>query len=345
MKYLILVLSVLLVPTFCFSDSTVNPKQPYKVATIISYTLEKYLDEKESRDKTPFIRNTLNSKGNLKFWFLNYSLLLSQEEINRRIDLLDKQVEKFNPDIILVYGVVAFEHYLSSKLYPRGYTNTIFYCIPDYYYRELALKYPYTKYKKLMNGTIIDYNFKFIKTFLAERDVVYKNIYVFRNSRSPDKNVISDIKEYFPSVEEVIVDTDEELKSKLESLQDKDVSILIFVGAYLKSVSNNRYMIDSEIADLIKHYNKKHIEISLLRNLAKYGVLSSYIILNTKDFLLDPEETCNKIFYRKYHKLDIPLSDQIGHLQPSLFLNNNRAKELKLDFILNKPEGIADVYY
>jgi len=341
MRYILIFIFILL-PSNAFVYNEIHSNTNiYKVATVISYTLEKHIDEKDTRDNSAFIRNIVPNLVH-RYYFMNYSFKDSELILTNKSNIINEKVKKFNPNIITVYGISAFEHYL-IKITLKENTKTIFYCIPDYHFLHLTQKYNLNindLYGSIQRLSLYDLN-----EFLHKRNVSYSKIILLRNKRIQDDAISIKVKQFTDGenikLDIIKVDTDSELKSALKSIRNESNVLVLYGLSIIKDQYDNE-VTDYELAKIIEKYNTNLLEVSIIRNLAKYGIGISYIQQHSPESILNPHSECNSLFYNFFTGKK-PINTTIIN-DSKILVNSNRLDELNLNSILSIPEGIQGIY-
>jgi len=339
MRYLLILIFILIPSTG--SVQNIESKNVYKVATIISYSLEKHIDEKEVRDRTPFIKSIVPNLVN-RYYFINSNSKDSLYTLEKKIDVIDQRVKSFSPNLVTTYGGIAFEYYLLKKVYDKQNITSLFYCIPDYLYLHFLEKYP--DIKENPKGMVQKYNFIDLFTFLRSREVPLDKVILIRNKRQFDDPLTIKLKNSCEvegiQFEFIKVDTDNELRTALRSIKS-DNTVILYSLTFLTD-QYGKELSDQNISNIIKKYNKKLPEVSLFRNLSRYDVGISFVSFLSSDEILNPNATCNTLFYSTFIKK--LLVNNILINESKILVNADRLESLGLHKILEKTIDISNIF-
>lgn len=345
MKYL-LILIFILIPTVSGSNIDINHQkknnESYKVASIISYSLEKHIDEKEIRDRTPFIKSVVHKLSH-RYYFMNYSFNDSSITLQRKAFEIKERIEKFNPNVVTIYGISAFE-YVYLKYILNSDINSIFYCIPDYWLSEVIQKYNLTSNPKF-KGVIQNSNLEELMSFFNVRNIKFDRIVLIKNRRSHEDALFNKVKltaeNHGLESELLKVDTENELKIALKNLNEKPKSLIIFALPFLVD-SNGKTLSDYFLAKIIEKYNKNNVEVSMIRNLSRYGVAISFVGYINQDSVVSPYAPCNVLFHKIYFNEKI--DNSIILLDNKIVVNSDRLYKLDLNKSLETTSDISAIF-
>lgn len=336
--FIYILIFIITIPAYA-QDNNVNIA-PYKVVTVISYSLEKHIDEKDINDKTIFIKSITKNLIN-RYYFMNFHISDSTVVLNKRAEYINQRIKLFNPNIVNVFGVTAFEYYLLKLVYNKQNLKTIFYCIPDYHFLNFSEKYPNTTFQ---HGIIQRTNLYDFFSFLKARNVSIDKVVLIRNRRLQDDPISIRVKtateaEGF-SFEVVKVDNVNELKTAIKNYENKN-TLLVYGLTFLYDV-HDKEMSNYEIAMHIKQTNKTSPEVSLIRNLSRYGVALSYVPYWGIDSVMNPDATCNILYFNSYFNKTPEKIHYMSDLK--ILVNKDRLNKLGLSEILNNTHDISSIF-
>lgn len=300
---------------------------PYKVAVVYSNDLQDYKEKRLIQDNSQTIREL---KPNVKFrtYHMNYQKQMSEKRLHENARVVYQDIQKFHPDLVLVYDTIAFEHITLQYLIPNKYNN-IFFGIPNSDYEFLHQSYQLNQHKNLSGVVTVcdEFHLRALLNIL-ELD----NIYIIKSDArfATSQSIVVKSHTKNHNVQTFNVSTLLELKTTLTKLNDSPKGILVFMIPNILDSNTQAIATKEQISNVIVKYNSKHFELSYIDNMTRYGVGSSDIIMQTQHTDSIYDDTIREKINKNKASINFKKSQ--------LVVNVERIQELGYDIILTHPE-------
>lgn len=331
MKYMILFVVLL-----CYVVYVYATDKPYKLAIVHSYSLKNLESNNEFKNEIDYIRS---KKQNIiiNSYYLNYTKGMPETLLHKNSLLISNKIKELEPNLVIVYNNIAFEHIALKYLYSYN-MNVLIYGATTETVNKLVSdnsSFGRSKLAGIVNSSNI---YKLNKIFnIIEAD----SYYIIKNNGKYFEIQMKDLlPKLQPNKYEVYnIDTLLDLRKTLEKIDNKPMGIIIFFNDELINTEHNTIATDAEIINVFKHRNTKHFEICMTKDLSEHGFCSSSVIdyrgvnsyIDTPfEKILSSQLLTKKAIFREEFKI--------------IEFNQKRLEELNFSVLLNEKNLYSVIY-
>ena len=308
--------------------------EQFKIAIVHSFSMKEMSDNNEFKNETDFIKS---KKDNvlIQTFYLNYTRKVPENILHANAFRVYERILNFNPNLIIVYNNIAFEHIGMQYVYPKPF---MIYGVGKSLVSNYILDVPSVDKTKI-SGVYHTIDVERINNIYSRTES--QSFYVVKNNGRYFELFLMDfISRLKPNkIETFNVEDLNGLKKTISLINEKPVGILLLMFDGIVDSEHNIMATDLDITNAITQRNTKHFEICLTKDLAVMGLCASNVV-NYKS-KTPYSYTAFEIILGK--KLADPLFNVLLEDRRAMEFNQARIKKLKYDYLLN--EHLYEIVY
>jgi hypothetical protein len=275
-----LILSVVIVlALLVFGEGTMSaasaPTVPFKLAIVMSTNKFTSQAQRDVKCKKLLLKSLKHNVAT-QTYYLDYNSRMTEERLQENAEKTYARIHKFKPDLVLVYGDVAFEQVAVRYLYPNN-IKTAFFNVWKENFDIWMTQYKLDRFSGAMAGVLTMGNVPKITSIMDALDLNY--LYVIKNDHRYFSVMVRSIYEHVKNrkVETTVVTSLNGLSKAVRDIGTKPKGLILLMITDLTDVDGG-VALPGQISNVLTTNNKQNFEMSYTNDYAKYGTASSLMM-------------------------------------------------------------------